>query len=71
VIMAYEERDSEVEAHLVDLNERRDISITRVIAPAEVPPHLVDRITPAEALTSLLEQTAVTKDAGMKQKLER
>jgi HD-GYP domain-containing protein (c-di-GMP phosphodiesterase class II) len=71
VVMAYEERGSEVEAHLVDLNERRDISITRVIAPAEVPPHLVDRITPAEALTSLLEQTAVTKDAGMKQKSER
>lgn len=68
VVMAYEERGSEITAHLVDLNERRDISITRVIAPAEVPPHLVDRITPAEALANLLEQTAVTNDAGMQQK---
>ena len=66
--MAYEERGSEIAARLLDLNERRDISITRVIAPAEVPPHLVDRITPAEALTNLLEQTAVTNDAGMQQK---
>ncbi len=71
VVMAYEERGSALEAHLVDLNERRDISIMRVIAPAEVPPHLVDRITPAQALASLLEQTAVTKDDGMKHKLER
>ncbi|MBA2251465.1 MAG: HD domain-containing protein [Nitrospirales bacterium] len=68
VVMAYEERSSELEARLVDLNERREISIRRVMAPAEVPPHLVDRITPAEALTCLLEQTAVTNDAGMKQK---
>ena len=68
MVMAYEERGSELEARLVDLNERREISIRRVMAPAEVPPHLVDRITPAEALNCLLEQTAVTKDAGVKQK---
>ena len=67
VVMAYEERGSELAARPVDLNERREISIRRVLAPAEVPPHLIDRITPAEALTCLLEQTAVTDDAGLKQ----
>ena len=55
VVMAYAERGSELEARLVDLNERREISIRRVMTRAEVPPHLVDRITPVEALNCLLE----------------
>lgn len=64
-VMAYEERGSDLKARLTDLNARREISIRRVMAPSEVPPHLVDRITPAEALACLLEQTT---DAGVKQR---
>jgi HD-GYP domain-containing protein (c-di-GMP phosphodiesterase class II) len=68
VVMAYEERGSKLEAHVVDLHARRDLSIRRVMAPTEVPAHLVDRITPVEALNCLLEQTDVANEAGAKQK---
>jgi hypothetical protein len=57
VVMAYEERASEFATRLVDLDEERDLSICRVVGSAELPPHLVERITPTEALQCLLEQT--------------
>jgi HD-GYP domain-containing protein (c-di-GMP phosphodiesterase class II) len=57
VVMAYEERASELATRLVDLDEERDLSICRVVGSAELPPHLIERITPTEALQCLLEQT--------------
>jgi HD-GYP domain-containing protein (c-di-GMP phosphodiesterase class II) len=60
-VMAYEERGSELESRLVDLNAQREISIRRVMAPEEMPPHLLDHMMPAEALNCLLEQTVATK----------
>jgi len=58
VVMAYEERGSELVTRLVNLAEERELSICRVVGSAELPPHLVERITPAEALHCLLEQTS-------------
>lgn len=58
VVMAYEERASELVTRLVDLDEERELCICRVVGPAELSPHLVERLTPAEALHCLLEQTS-------------
>jgi hypothetical protein len=56
VVMVYETRGSEFDTRLVDLNEQRKPVIRRVVSFSELPPSLVQRITPAEALTCLLEQ---------------
>ena len=68
VVMRYDEKGSEVQTRVVDLNVQREISIRRGMASTDVPAHLMDRITPIEALNCLLEQEGATNDAGVKQK---
>lgn len=57
-VMTYERCGSEYDTRLVDLNEQRHVSISRIVMTSELPLDLAERITPTEALNHLLLPTA-------------
>lgn len=53
-VMTYDRRGSEYDTRLIDLNEQRHLSISRIVMTSELPSDLAERITPEDAFNHLL-----------------
>jgi len=67
-VMAYDRRDTDFDTRLIDLNEQRHLSISRIVMTSELPSDLAERITPEDALNHLLLPSLSGADSNGKPK---
>ena len=67
-VMAYDRRHTDFDTRLIDLNEQRHLSISRIVMTSELPSDLAERITPEDALNHLLLPSLSGADSNGKPK---